>query len=67
MITTLFFPPWRLDIPILDLQSAGLPAPSIIRMKLFTLDHRLIIRKLGVLHSQDQRSIEKSLKRLFHT
>jgi mRNA interferase MazF len=66
MITTSFHAPWPLDIPILNLESAGLPVPSVIRMKLFTLDHRLIFKKLGVLHALDHRSVEKSLKRLFN-
>lgn len=66
MITTSSHNPWPLDIHILDLEAAGLPAPSIIRMKLFTLDHRLIIKKLGTLDKTDQQSVAKSLKRLFN-
>jgi len=45
---------WPLDTPISDLDSAGLPAPSLIRLKLFTLDHRLIINSLGYLSANDQ-------------
>ncbi len=66
MITTSGHIPWPLDIPISNLEAAGLPVPSIIRMKLFTLDHRLIIKKLGSLHKIDRQSVEKSLKRLFN-
>ena len=49
MITSASHTPWPLDVPIVDLASAGLPAPSIIRFKLFTLDHRLVRGKLGQL------------------
>lgn len=65
MITTAIHHPWPLDIPIEKLEIAGLPVPSIVRMKLFTLDHRLILKKLGQLHLTDQRHVEKSLQHLF--
>jgi mRNA interferase MazF len=65
MITTATHRPWPLDVSIVDLAMAGLPAPSIIRIKLFTLDHRLVLKKLGRLHLSDQRQVELSLKRLF--
>ena len=49
--------PWPLDVPIGDLASAGLPAPSIVRFKLFTLDQRLVrrtLRRLGTLGAEDR-------------
>jgi mRNA interferase MazF len=45
MITSLKNPDWTLDTPIGNIRKAGLPAPSKVRMKLFTLDSRLIIKK----------------------
>ena len=54
MITSAKQSDWPLDTPIHDLKSAGLPSPSLIRLKLFTLDHRLIISTLGHLSLQDQ-------------
>ena len=65
MITTAAHHPWPLDIPIHELKAAGLPVPSIIRMKLFTLDHRLVLKKLGHLHLTEQRQVEKNLRELF--
>ncbi len=56
---------WPLDTPIKNLITTGLPAPSIIRLKLFTLDNRLILAKLGLLASADQVVIEQRLKTLF--
>lgn len=45
MITSARHSTWPLDTPITDLGAAGLPVPSIVRMKVFTLDHRLIIAR----------------------
>lgn len=64
MITTSAHHPWPLDIPIADWKAAGLPVPSIIRMKFFTLDHRLILKKLGFLVLADQHRVEKNVKQL---
>lgn len=65
MITTAAHSSWPLDMKIQDLESAGLPVPSIIRMKLFTLDHRLIIKKIGKLSLKDQQTFLKSFHTLF--
>lgn len=64
MITSDKNAPWPLDVPVTDGASAGLPAPSIVRMKLFTLDHRLILRKAGRLEEGDRDSVRESLKAL---
>ncbi|MBL7686290.1 MAG: type II toxin-antitoxin system PemK/MazF family toxin [Deltaproteobacteria bacterium] len=64
MITSLKNTPWPLDVVISNLQAAGLSAASVIRMKLFTLDHRLILSKIGILSSKDQNEFKKSLKAL---
>lgn len=64
MITSQGGTSWPLDVAISDQSQAGLPAPSLVRMKLFTLDHRLILRKVGKLSSRDRRNVVKSLKRL---
>ena len=64
MITSATHTPWPLDIAISDLQDAGLPVQSIIRMKLFTLDERLILKKLGRLNQKDQKVFVKNAKLL---
>lgn len=64
MITSAGNAPWPLDCAIDDLAAAGLPAPSLVRFKLFTLDHRLVRGPLGVLASGDQVRVEAALKRL---
>ena len=65
MITTATHTPWPLDIPIQDLATAGLRVPSIVRMKLFTLDQALILRKIGSLSVRDRATVQKSLQQLF--
>lgn len=54
MTTSVKHSAWPLDTIISDLKSAGLPVASLIRLKLFTLDHRLIIKSLGHLSTQDK-------------
>ena len=64
MITSSGNAPWPLDVPITDLKSAGLPSPSVVRMKLFTLDHRFVLRKAGKLAAGDARAVEAALAAL---
>jgi mRNA interferase MazF len=64
MITSAKNPDWPLDAPIGSLQKAGLPAPSKMRMKIFTLDSRFVIRKTGALSGKDQKGVLKSLHQL---
>ena len=47
MITSQKNPDWPLDTPVTGNRQAGLTAPSKVRMKLFTLDQRLIVKKIG--------------------
>ncbi|HUM72962.1 MAG TPA: type II toxin-antitoxin system PemK/MazF family toxin [Nitrosomonas europaea] len=65
MITSAANPAWPLDCLIDDLVSAGLPAPSVVRFKLFTLDHRLIRGELGRLAVSDSIQVTRSLYQLF--
>lgn len=62
MITSANNPSWPLDVPILDLDRADLPAPSVVRMKLFTLDHRFIVAKRGSLSDRDRKGVSGALK-----
>ena len=65
MITSAKNSNWLFDVAITDLISAGLSAASIIRMKLFTLDNRLIIRQAGILAHVDQQAAKKAFNQLF--
>lgn len=64
MVTSASNPPWPLDCPVSDLAAAGLPAPSLVRFKLFTLDHRLVRGQLGKLSSADAETVASALRRL---
>lgn len=64
MITSAANAPWPLDCPVADLKTAGLPAPSLVRFKLFTLDHRLVRGELGRLAPADRRRVSDALTRL---
>jgi len=64
MVTSTGHAPWPLDVQIGDLKTAGLPAPSIVRFKLFTLDHRLVRGRLGRLADKDQANVQKAMRRL---
>ena len=57
MITTAGHTSWPSDVAIADLAAAGLPAPSWVRLKLFTLDVSLIVRSIGHLARADARAV----------
>ena len=65
MITSKKNAPWPLDCEIKDKQKSGLTAPSVVRMKLFTLDNRFIIQKIGQLSDNDQKMVKQSLSQIF--
>jgi mRNA interferase MazF len=64
MITTAARSHWPQDVPLSDYQAAGLSAASIIRVKLFTLDNRLIARRVGQLSPQDRSAVRRMLARV---
>jgi len=66
MITSAQHTQWPLDVSITDLESCGLQKPSLIRLKLFTLDNRLIYGTLGTLGAQDQKKLQKALALAFN-
>jgi mRNA interferase MazF len=66
MITSAVNSNWPLDVDITDLDSAGLPSASVVRMKLFTLDDQLVIRKAGALSDDDQQRVTNALKQLLN-
>ena len=64
MITSSENPAWLFDVEIENLESAGLPAPSKVRMKLFTLNESLMIRKIGILSKADSKRVVATLRKL---
>jgi mRNA interferase MazF len=53
---------WPSDCPLRDLASAGLSTPCVVRLKLFTLDNRLILKRIGRLAGEDQKQVISALK-----
>ena len=52
---------WPLDTEIRELRAAGLSHASIVRMKLFTLDERFVLRKAGALAEADRAAVQRAL------
>lgn len=64
MITSAGNSIWPLDVEITDRNTAGLAAASLVRMKLFTLDNRFILRQQGQLGAADRKTVATALKTL---
>ena len=62
MITTRAHEPWPGDTPIVRLDEAGLNVSCIVRLKLFTLDNRLIVRRIGHLSDVDRTKTAEQLQ-----
>jgi mRNA interferase MazF len=62
MVTTRDHTPWPGDAEIVHFQEAGLSLPCRVRLKIFTLDNRLIVRKIGHLAPPDVESARTSLR-----
>lgn len=61
MITRAARSAWPFDVPITDLESAGLSQGGVIRMKLFTLDQSLVLRRIGALGDDDRAAVRSAL------
>ena len=64
MITSAEQSEWPGDVAITNVEAAGLHNDCVVRLKLFTLDHRLIIRKAGTLAGTDQKKLRAAWKLL---
>lgn len=54
---------WPNDFVIQNVE-AGLPEECIVRMKLFTIDNRLIQKRTGRLSAEDQEQVARGLRRM---
>ncbi len=61
MITTKTHLPWPGDTEIGDHAVAGLRLPCIVRLKIFTLDNRLILKRIGHLDQTDVKQISRNM------
>ena len=62
MITTAVKTSHSFDIEIRDLATTGLPLPSVLRWKIFSLDLPLIKKKNGYLSKPDREECNKILQ-----
>ena len=62
MITSQSHSPWPGDCPVENVKEAGLASPSMVRLKLFTLDNKLMLRKIGRLAPADAHRVSGALK-----
>ncbi|MSQ70559.1 MAG: type II toxin-antitoxin system PemK/MazF family toxin [Betaproteobacteria bacterium] len=65
MITSAAHSSWPQDVSIRDFATAGLPKACVVRMKLFTLDQRLVLQAAGCLSKRDSDAVEKALAATF--
>ena len=63
MITSKTHPPWPGDTDIEALEPAGLNTPCMIRLKIFTLDNRLVLKKVGRLSPADRARTAEQIRR----
>jgi mRNA-degrading endonuclease toxin of MazEF toxin-antitoxin module len=57
---------WPNDVAIKDLKTTGLLEPSLIRFKIFTIDHVLIKARIGFLHDKDKKVVQVTLKEILN-
>ncbi len=62
MVTSTAHPPWPGDTDIKALKPAGLNTPCMIRLKIFTIDNRLILKKIGHLSPADRAGVAKQIR-----
>lgn len=58
MVTSAGQSAWLGDLAISELKPTGLTQPCLVRLKLFTLDHRLVLRKAGALGKADRQRLQ---------
>ena len=66
MITRATHTRWPSDHAIADLRPTGLREASVVRFKVFTLDNRLLARRIGGLSDADRQGCAAALGMIFH-
>jgi len=64
MVTTRAHDPWPGDVVVGDPGAAGLRQDCIVRLKLFTLDNRLILQRIGSLNPSDRAAVARQITSL---
>lgn len=53
------------EVQVKDWKSAGLLKPSVIKPVITTIEHTLVIRRLGQLKQEDQEAVRKAIAGIF--
>lgn len=61
MITTARQSDWPSDVQLNGWQSAGLTVPCVVRLKLFTLDKAVVVKRAGALTDGDRRTVRAAM------
>jgi mRNA interferase MazF len=64
MITTAKRSAWPSDIPLKDVEAAGLRQGCYVRWKVFTLSNDILHRTAGILSRRDFRAVQTAARRL---
>ncbi len=62
MITSTGHHPWPGDTQLGGFRDAGLRVPCAVRLKIFTLDNRLILKRAGKLSVADCRNTRRNIR-----
>jgi mRNA interferase MazF len=62
MITTKGHSPWPGDHVLVERKAARLSAECLVRLKLFTLDNRVLLKRIGRLASVDHQRVADELR-----
>lgn len=65
MITSAKNSRWENDFEIKEIESTGLKTNCFIRYKIFSLDERLILKKVGTISDNEKNIIKKDFLNLF--
>ncbi|MCC5833910.1 MAG: type II toxin-antitoxin system PemK/MazF family toxin [Opitutales bacterium] len=67
MITSAAHSSWANDVVLQEWKRIGLPHASIVRSKLFTLDERLVLRRVGALEPVDREQVIDALQKCLYS
>jgi len=61
MITSAKNSDWENDLQIKEIESTGLKTDCVIRYKIFSLDERIILKKIGTISEKEQKQVKENL------
>lgn len=61
MITSAKNSEWESDLPIKEIEPTGLKTQCVIRYKIFSLDERIILKKIGTVSDSEKKKVKENL------